>query len=96
MNVPADVPADSPWQEHLDALARLVAGAKEVGLTVKVPDDVYYPDALLLYGDTEVCWTHYDPVEDAWATEDHSRAFNPLEDLLDFHKYGENKKPTLN
>lgn len=89
------VPPESPWAEYPDQLKELMTKAKRRGLTVQLDHDVYFPDAKLFDGDQLICWVHYDPNEDLWASEQHSRFVCPLTEILDYYKNGQHRRLVL-
>jgi hypothetical protein len=74
---------ENPWSGYPDQLKELVTQAKGSGLTVKLDDDAYFPDAQLFDGGKLLGWVHYDPHEDEWAMENHRRFVCPLNDIFE-------------
>ncbi len=70
------------WFEHQDALNEVVTKAEAIGLTVK-PDDGVYPDARLYDAKGRLLTIlHYDPSDDTWGCENHSRLFCALDEVM--------------
>jgi hypothetical protein len=82
------VPDTSPWVEHMDPLNELETEAKAAGMRVEVRDTFSYLDAELFEGERLVGIIHYNPEEEAWACEHHSRFFCPLDEIIQSFKDG--------